>query len=150
MIIRICVLNFNQVTVVKTWPQVIGYDPEVFEWFQEQNHLCGYDLNLTYPQEHKFPTLKFQGGGGSTHILKRDLYTQIEERHNSLKSLGLLKRDNDREEARQQWKRDLSLRDNGTIDSWYGCSLLAEVVDYAVNYTWPWSANDGSAFDVSL
>jgi hypothetical protein len=36
-------------------------------------------------------------------------------------------------------RRDLSLRTNGTIDPWYGCELYDEMVDYAVNYTWPWS-----------
>lgn len=36
-------------------------------------------------------------------------------------------------------KRDLSLRANGTIDPWYGCFLFDEMVEYAINYTAPWS-----------
>ena len=40
---------------------------------------------------------------------------------------------------REQWKRDLSGRANGTIDPWYGCSLFQEMVDYAINFTFPWS-----------
>ena len=43
-----------------------------------------------------------------------------------------------REEQRQQWKRDLSGRANGTIDPFYGCFLLDELIDYAVNFTFPW------------
>ena len=43
-----------------------------------------------------------------------------------------------REEERQQWKRDLSGRANGTIDPLYGCFLLDELIDYAVNFTFPW------------
>ena len=43
-----------------------------------------------------------------------------------------------REEERQQWKRDLSGRANGTIDPFYGCFLLDELIDYAVNFTFPW------------
>jgi carboxypeptidase D len=136
--------------VLETWPQIIGYDVEVLKWFQEQNHLCGYDINLTYPQEHKIPSLEFHSGGGALHILKRDVEERVQERHESIRSLGILKRDQAREEARQQWKRDLSQRMNGTIDPWYGCSLLAEAVDYAVNYTWPWNAGDGSTFDASF
>ena len=36
-------------------------------------------------------------------------------------------------------KRDLSLRANGTIDSWYGCFIYDELIDYALNYSAPWS-----------
>ena len=35
-------------------------------------------------------------------------------------------------------KRDLSGRANGTIDPFYGCFLLDELIDYAVNFTFPW------------
>jgi carboxypeptidase D len=34
----------------------------------------------------------------------------------------------------------LADRLSGSIDPWYGCELFDEMVDYAVNYTWPWSA----------
>lgn len=62
-----------------------------------------------------------------------------------------------REVERQVWKRDLSLRTNGTVDPWviihlisstcvafisylqYGCFLLDMFIDYAINYTFPWS-----------
>ena len=37
-----------------------------------------------------------------------------------------------------QWKRNLSERPNGTIDSWYGCDIFDEMCDYAVNFTFPW------------
>lgn len=42
-------------------------------------------------------------------------------------------------DGEQVAKRDLSLRANGTIDPWYGCFLIEEMVEYALNYTWPWS-----------
>jgi carboxypeptidase D len=64
-----------------------------------------------------------------------------------------------REEKRQVYKRDLSGRANGTIDPWvsprlprhiwigsmltvpqYGCFLLDMFIDYALNFTFPWSA----------
>ena len=40
--------------------------------------------------------------------------------------------------ARDAWKRSLAGRANGTIDSWYGCDLYDEMIDYAVNFTFPW------------
>lgn len=36
-------------------------------------------------------------------------------------------------------KRDLSGRANGTIDPWYGCDIYDEMIDYAVNFSAPWS-----------
>ena len=44
-----------------------------------------------------------------------------------------------REEARAQWKRDLTGRPNGTVDPWYGCDVWEEMWDYAFNSTFPWS-----------
>ena len=44
-----------------------------------------------------------------------------------------------REANRQQWKRDLSQRPNGTIDPYYGCAIYDEMVDYALNFSLPWS-----------
>lgn len=40
--------------------------------------------------------------------------------------------------ARDAWKRDLAGRANGTIDAWYGCDVYDEMVDYAINFTFPW------------
>ena len=54
-----------------------------------------------------------------------------------------------RELAQREWKRDLSTRPNGTIDPWYGCDLFDFVIDYALNYTYPWTNNTPLGFDVS-
>lgn len=54
-----------------------------------------------------------------------------------------------RELTQTEWKRDLSNRANGTIDPWYGCDLLDLVIDYALNYTYPWTNNTPLGFDVS-
>lgn len=43
-----------------------------------------------------------------------------------------------REERRSAWKRDLSLRPNGTLDPFYGCLLWDEMWQYALNFTFPW------------
>lgn len=47
--------------------------------------------------------------------------------------------DAERLAKRDQWKRDLSGRPNGTLDPFYLCDLLDEVADYALNFSLPWS-----------
>ena len=59
--------------------------------------------------------------------------------------MGVVKRDTPQDEARlakrAQWKRDLSGRANGTIDPWYQCDIYDEMIDYALNFSLPWSAS---------
>ena len=45
----------------------------------------------------------------------------------------------EREEETSLAKRDLSMRANGTLDTWYGCRIYDELLDYAVNFSAPWS-----------
>ncbi|KAJ3810469.1 alpha beta-hydrolase [Lentinula aff. lateritia] len=161
------------VTVIETYPQLINYDPEVFEYFEEQSHLCGYDVNLTYPQNGTIPTLGYvpgiydsdEAGSFSSKLkfsnnfknrsFRSRLLSRFQERskmedlHPFAKSTHFRKR----EERRQDWvrsKRDLTGRANGTIDSRYGCDLLDEFIDYAINFTFPWTLSqpDGGVFDV--
>ena len=47
---------------------------------------------------------------------------------------------------REEWlmetkmeKRDLSGRQNGTIDFFYGCFIWEEMMAYALNFSMPWS-----------
>ncbi|KAJ3890728.1 alpha beta-hydrolase [Lentinula edodes] len=161
------------VTVIETYPQLINYDPEVFEYFEEQSHLCGYDVNLTYPQNGTIPTLGYvpgiydsdEAGSFSSRLkfsnnfksrsFRSRLLSRFQERsktedlHPFAKSTHFRKR----EERHQDWvrsKRDLTGRANGTIDSRYGCDLLDEFIDYAINFTFPWTLSqpDGGVFDV--
>jgi len=102
-----------------------------------RTHLCGYDLNLTYPQNGTFPTLRdpfIDPGNLGKYRVGSQSYTS------KLKSLiasaptpefALNIRNN-------LAKRDLSGRANGTIDPWYVCGLLEELLDYAANFTKPW------------
>ena len=155
-----------QLTVIETYPQLIGYDPQVYNYFKEQcvkrlvsfrlstdiqfrTHLCGLDLNLTYPQNGTFPTLN---PPMPNHRLST-LDARVKERKTMLfkkalkqdaleRRAGVKKRDLATEEVRfakrLQWKRDLSGRANGTIDPWYACDLYDEVIDYALNFSLPW------------
>ncbi|KAI0798571.1 Alpha/Beta hydrolase protein [Irpex lacteus] len=147
-------------TVIETFPQPIGYDPEVYEYFKTQNHLCGLDLNLTYPQQGKFPTLELlvepayynidastkTFASNAAHrklkasVLKQSLdaglFPRLEE---------LAKRDDKDSETKRRlakrdaWKRDLKGRPNGTIDPWYGCNIYDKLTAYALNFSIPWS-----------
>ncbi|KZT07258.1 alpha/beta-hydrolase [Laetiporus sulphureus 93-53] len=152
-------------TTIQTYPQLIGYDPEVFEWFREQEHLCGYDLNFTYPQDGHFSDLQLiyptdPGRAAEVYLnmksrksitSKREL--MIEGRRRYGKS-SILARDRANNVRREIAKRDLIGRANGTIDPWYGCFLYDAMIEYALNFTYPWNYyggfEDGSivGFDV--
>ncbi|KAI0671913.1 alpha/beta-hydrolase [Trametes maxima] len=152
------------VNVIETYPAVIGYDQDVFNYFREQTHLCGFDLNLTYPQDGHFPTLNLvrpkSNSGLSQSLLEP---TESRARTSSLQKAvfekfavthgkrSLSKRAEffeRREEGRREWKRDLSGIANGTINPFYGCFLLDELIDYAVNFTFPWSNGDFDVYDI--
>ena len=109
-----------------------------------RTHLCGFDLNFSYPETNgPFPALSYPTPSDplspynvNTASLMRDKMLRVVSSE-SLKTLeqfskrghskDLQKRDIVREEKRQQWKRDLSGRANGTLDSWYACFLLTEI-----------------------
>ncbi|KAI0344358.1 alpha/beta-hydrolase [Trametopsis cervina] len=145
-------------TVIETYPQLIGYDTEVFEYFKTQTHLCGYDLNLTYPQHGHFPSLNFTVEPSfaalsrqrtkqrplKASVIKQSLDAGLFEKRGGEVSA----RDGERLQRREAWKRDLTGRANGTIDPWYGCDLYDEVIDYALNFSIPWKGNDFNGFDV--
>ncbi|PSR71880.1 hypothetical protein PHLCEN_2v12224 [Hermanssonia centrifuga] len=145
------------ITIIETYPQLIGYDPAVFEYFKEQAHLCGLDLNLTYPQDGYFPTLNplelpdSATAAPTNRILKATKARRLKRRlvNEAMKLDALASQTNSEVRSlkpssrkfykREQWKRDLSGRANGTIDPWYGCDLYDEVVDYALNFSLPWN-----------
>ena len=115
--------------------------------FTYRTHLCGYDLNLTYPQDGHFPPLMDPTIGLSPEapIRKPPATSSTASLQNILATINTNSQSLDkrevvaREEKRQIWKRSLSGRANGTIDPWYGCFLLFEVADYAMNFSAPWS-----------
>ncbi|KAG6379588.1 Alpha/Beta hydrolase protein [Boletus reticuloceps] len=152
--------TFNElpvVTVLETYPQIIGYDTQVFEYFQEQSALCGYNLILQYPQPEHFPSLNapvpFSAAYSaeySTKLTKQQFVREVQGRHveklGKRDSEGARQEHDERLRARDMWKRDLAGRANGTIDPLYECDLYTEMIDYAVNFTFPWSV--GHEFDV--
>ena len=67
-------------------------------------------------------------------MLKKMLNQGAVERRSSV-----VGKDTVADEQREQWKRDLAGRANGTLDPWYLCDLFDEVFEYALNFTFPWS-----------
>ena len=115
-----------------------------------RTHLCGYDLNLTYPQNGTFPTLNppfpdhnVQFRSIRQKSQKTMLFMDAFKQDALERRSGISKRDAAVEEARfakrDQWKRDLSGRANGTIDPWYECDVYDELLEYALNFSLPWS-----------
>ncbi|KAF7314221.1 Carboxypeptidase [Mycena kentingensis (nom. inval.)] len=137
-------------SVLETYPQLIGYDQDVYNYFKEQEHLCGFDINLTYPQNGIIPSVQFIDATDRSvpflqqqtakNLAKRGgLMSEINRRHAALQREG--------RQTPQMEKRDLSLRAKGTLDPWYGCALLPEFIDYSLNYSAPWNFS-GEAFNV--
>ena len=127
--------------------------------------MCGYDFNLTYPQQGKFPPVP-QSGAPVNEARAAELRQRsskfLNQRFKALvhsveaRDVGIVRRKTiptraeveTREYKRRAWlakknnllqDRDLSGRANGTIDPWYGCFLTDELSDYALNFSLPWS-----------
>ncbi|KAF7350011.1 Carboxypeptidase [Mycena venus] len=137
------------ISTIETYPQLINYDPEVYEYFKTQEHLYGYDLNLTYPQNRHFPTLvdPFTTLANPAPVkssryklvvaaLKAGQATRVAPSKRELER---------REERRATWKRDLA---GPTLDPTYGCFLFLEMWDYAFNFTFPWSLGGVDLYNI--
>ncbi|KXN92402.1 Carboxypeptidase cpdS [Leucoagaricus sp. SymC.cos] len=134
--------------IIQTYPQIIGYDQQVFKYFEAQSHLCHYDVNLTYPQNGLLPSiplinptqrdLPFFFTQLTSHNFMRTLHRRANERRSELAGRGeteLQKRDS------SQFLKD---RPFDQLDPWYGCILLWMYIDYALNYTFPWTLTQGT------
>ncbi|KAH9042688.1 alpha/beta-hydrolase [Lactarius pseudohatsudake] len=120
--------NIATTSIIGSFPQLIKFDQGVFDSFQSKAHLCGYDVNLTYPQQSPLPYIEPTRRVSS-------LWSSVASR---AQKTGLLKR---------RSKRDISL--NNQLDPYYGCSIFDEAVDYAANFSSPWSPGIFDLFDVS-
>ncbi|KAG5635789.1 hypothetical protein H0H81_010132 [Sphagnurus paluster] len=146
----------TNLSVIQTYPQIIGYDQEVYKYFKAQSKLCHYDVNLTYPQNGVIPPvpLVLPSQRDVPFLLEnsvsyRGFVTKVSQKH-SLQERTVEK--HKREQNLAVWKRDfLTGRRLDALDPWYGCLLLDMFIDYAINYTYPWSLSQDSdtfGFDV--
>jgi carboxypeptidase D len=84
-----------------------------------------------------FASGRYKGRQG--RFSKKQFLAETEQRYNvrsANRSAGLS--NHERMRARDAWRRDLAGRANGTIDPWYGCDVYSEMLDYAINFTFPW------------
>jgi len=133
--------------VIQTFPQLVGYNPEIYNYFKTQSKLCGYDsISLTYPQTGgTFPTVRTSAASDPASPY-----------HTATPSASILwKRGSPRAKFQESVVRrqstptsPLSGRGNGTIDSWYGCWLFQEMWDMALNFSLPWANNPSHSFNL--
>ncbi|TFY81231.1 hypothetical protein EWM64_g2782 [Hericium alpestre] len=131
--------HVSTLSVLESFPQLIKFDQNVFTSFQSKEQLCGYDLNITYPQEAVLPSVQSSP--------RRSSYWMLAQSESKI--VGAL----DRRELRA---REISVRHSrrqsslsGSLDPFYGCSLFDEMIDYAVNNSFPWTPGTFNIFDVS-
>ncbi len=119
----------------------------------KRSHVCGFDLNLTYPQNGHFPSLTFEDSrsapvrksSSSERTKKQTLVKRALEVDSHMAKRNLKARSLDagaeRIQKRDQWKRDFVDQANETavLDPYYGCDLYDELMDYALNFSLPWS-----------
>ena len=130
-----------------------------------RSHLCKLDINLTYPQTGgHFPSVTLVSGAKPglmasnmdanmvPYVVGQSIQSAIfsdsdgflsavRKRHVERSVSAVVLRPEERRRKREIWKRDMVARPNGTIDPWYGCYVWNEMVDYALNYTYPWSTS---------
>ncbi|KAE9402737.1 alpha/beta-hydrolase [Gymnopus androsaceus JB14] len=149
--------ELSTVVTLETYPEIIGFDPDVFQYFKEQEHLCGYDVNLTYPQNGIIPTIidPFSTAPSYPESLLQPLPKKRSLSRSVLSAArALSSRDLDattvakREEKRAVLKRNLIGRPNGTLDPMYGCFLWEEMTAYAMNFTFPWTVGEFDPYDI--
>ncbi|KAI0772159.1 Alpha/Beta hydrolase protein [Irpex lacteus] len=163
-------------SLLKTYPQIIDYNSEVYDYFANQAHLCGLDINLTYPQTGGyFPSVNLTAGedllpgsnstndnpddrgrgrGGSQQS-KRDFssvpgvtfFDEVAARYE--RGGAPYSPRSVKRSAKTGLKLHLNGRPINTVDPYYGCYIWDELTDFALNYTYPWSKYDSfDTFDV--
>ncbi|KAF9028443.1 alpha/beta-hydrolase [Hymenopellis radicata] len=117
-------------TVIETYPQLIGYDSGVYQYFKEQEE----------------SPLRIRRFSLQTSLRMFEFKNRMQAKLSLAFSSDAGKRSLEGRQVHSA--RDLSQRANGSIDPWYGCLLLDEYIDYAFNFTYPWNETLGNGFDV--
>ncbi|KAJ7472558.1 alpha/beta-hydrolase [Mycena latifolia] len=107
--------NIPIVRVIETYPQLINYDTAMYDYLREQNHICKFDLNLTYPQTEKLPYTRIRKGQLQHRLpqpTKRDLgdpedfMRELHERWLALPEAQRRRSPEERELRRREWVRE--------------------------------------------
>jgi carboxypeptidase D len=135
---------------MQTYPQLFGFDTNVYEYFVDQYNLCGYNLTLHYPAPSDYPTLRDTGSLSSTSNQYHSKNVDAMARIKTLLSLYKLNEEDAVDgsvvvDGKKFVKRQISapapppLAPTGVIDPHYQCWVLESLEDYASTYTTPWS-----------
>ncbi|KAJ7348435.1 Alpha/Beta hydrolase protein, partial [Mycena albidolilacea] len=124
-------------SIIETYPELINFDPDVFRYFQTQTHICGYDLNLTYPQHAPLPALRDES-----------LPPVQARRHHDENLLSIKTLENARRHRLGKISSHVQGRqaENATGPSTLppilggGCSLSGQLITYTLHFAFPWSA----------
>ena len=101
-----------------------------------REHLCGYDLNLTYPQlGGTLPSLQINPAPGGSSKAARNILT----RRLPVKRLLRVVSDSIERMTHLRHKRQPLPPMNGIIDPEYGCDLFDEALHFALDNSPPWS-----------
>ena len=115
--------------------------------FSTRSHLCGYELELKYPQQGHFPTIRPPIPSTSTPVDTKARAVRRTQFNEAIRSNVFPGRDRASEggfsirpplRTQKARGRDLWGRPEGTIDTTYGCNLYDEMIDYALNFSIPW------------
>ena len=84
--------------------------------------------------------LPVAAGKTSSPLTSSRFFAEVSARHEKRVAEGHRIRPVERRRKHEIWKRSATSSNiNSTADSWYGCYLWNEMVDYALNFTYPWS-----------
>ncbi|KAG8779565.1 hypothetical protein FRC15_010063 [Serendipita sp. 397] len=163
--------EYSTLSVLQSYPQLIGFEPSVYEYFVEQYNLCGYNLTLEYPASNPYPRLrdpyvdpgvtsKAESNGEETPPMANSRWRGLDALAMIQDTVELYKIPHEKRSEeisyngkrfvkRQQTSPGSVLAPIGTIDSYYKCFLMEQLWDYATNYTAPWRRIDFDVYRIS-
>ncbi|KAJ7675175.1 Alpha/Beta hydrolase protein [Mycena rosella] len=107
--------NIPILRVIETYPQLIDYNTDMYDYLREQTHICKFDLNLTYPQTEKLPYTRIRKGQLPHRLpqpTRRDLgdpedfMRELHERWLALPEAECRRSPEERELRRREWVRE--------------------------------------------
>ena len=123
-----------------TWPQTGGKIPQI-----NLNDTTGFPVGQEATPGLLNPKLQRANGFVSRGMTFRNVLQIVNDQEElSKRSTGRLaaRKMKERELWVREWvARKRGLSETGQIDPYYGCFLLSELQDYALNYSLPWSAS---------
>ncbi|KAG8818982.1 hypothetical protein FRC17_010641, partial [Serendipita sp. 399] len=161
--------EYSTISLIQSFPQLIGFQPSVYEYFVEQYNLCGYNLTLEYPASNPYPPIRdpYEDNGVTSKkgeeppAIANSRWRGLDALAMIQESLELFKISHEDKRAdeisiggmrfvkRQQTSPGPSLAPIGTINPRYGCFLMEELWEYVTDYVVPWRRVDVNVYRIS-